>query len=179
MNHGTTSAYEEGCRCSDCRQANARRKRVWYSTNAFRGHLVALPKALEKYGFGWMLRGLCRRSKAYSPDLWYSEHKETREVAKGICQQCPVLGTCYNYAIEAKEPWGIWGGADTTERAEVITGKRRRKPIEVEDDAVDDAPSDVVRAADLLSGISAKRRKMALLLRVVEDDDAEGEVDSL
>jgi WhiB family redox-sensing transcriptional regulator len=36
--------------------------------------------------------------------------------AKKMCEECPVLKSCRNYAIEAKEPFGIWGGLTPVER---------------------------------------------------------------
>lgn len=36
--------------------------------------------------------------------------------AKFLCRNCPVRWLCLDYALEAKEPFGIWGGYTTEER---------------------------------------------------------------
>lgn len=38
------------------------------------------------------------------------------EAAKEICRTCPVRKPCLAYAIEIREPHGIWGGLNETER---------------------------------------------------------------
>jgi WhiB family redox-sensing transcriptional regulator len=37
-------------------------------------------------------------------------------IAKRICDRCPVKNLCAAYAIEAEEPFGIWGGLSPAER---------------------------------------------------------------
>lgn len=56
-------------------------------------------------------------------DLWYSDDKKKRRQAKAICNQCPVRELCLDYALEAGEPAGIWGGTSPEERHAI----RRRK----------------------------------------------------
>lgn len=36
--------------------------------------------------------------------------------AKRICRSCPVLLQCRSYAVEAEEPYGIWGATTPKER---------------------------------------------------------------
>lgn len=38
------------------------------------------------------------------------------EVAKRICRRCPVQLACLQAAVEAEEPFGIWGGLTAQER---------------------------------------------------------------
>lgn len=38
------------------------------------------------------------------------------KVAKKLCAQCPIRQECLEYAVEAKEEWGIWGGLTARER---------------------------------------------------------------
>lgn len=60
------------------------------------------------------------------PDLFFgdvmpgSAHTDIR-AAKKMCQQCPITNDCLEYAIAAKEEWGVWGGMTYQER------KRLRK----------------------------------------------------
>lgn len=69
----------------------------------------------------WQPVALCRGSHShlfFPPSV--SERKDERERrelrAKSICQVCPVGGECLEYALEIREPYGIWGGLTETER---------------------------------------------------------------
>jgi len=69
----------------------------------------------------WQDRALCRGA---NPDLFFPpqtfEKKEEREVreaqAKAVCAQCPVRLQCLEYALTTREPFGVWGGLNETER---------------------------------------------------------------
>ena len=37
-------------------------------------------------------------------------------LAKEICAHCPVLEECRDYALRAREPYGVWGGMTEEER---------------------------------------------------------------
>lgn len=115
MKHGTPSAYEEGCRCNDCKKANAKRKRKYVHKAPF--ILDALAKAIYKHGTAWMEKAVC---KNYDPELWYSEEKPERDRAKALCHTCPMETKCYIYAMDAREPHGIWGGLDPKERRDRV-----------------------------------------------------------
>ncbi|MEV5537439.1 WhiB family transcriptional regulator [Saccharopolyspora shandongensis] len=39
------------------------------------------------------------------------------EQCRAVCAECPVREQCLADALAAGEPWGIWGGLDTDERA--------------------------------------------------------------
>ncbi|WP_234356325.1 WhiB family transcriptional regulator [Blastococcus sp. Marseille-P5729] len=58
-------------------------------------------------------------------DLWFAEKPAELELAKTLCQSCPVLTECLLSAIERREPWGVWGG-QIFERGAVIATKRGR-----------------------------------------------------
>lgn len=69
----------------------------------------------------WQVRASCRgpQSAIFFPPSHFErkEDKEARERrAKGICQSCPVRKPCLDYALGIKEPHGIWGGLNETER---------------------------------------------------------------
>ncbi len=72
----------------------------------------------------WQARGLCRGNHSY---LFFppstAERKDERErrenKAKAICQVCPVQVDCLEFAMEIREPYGIWGGLTETERRQV------------------------------------------------------------
>jgi WhiB family transcriptional regulator, redox-sensing transcriptional regulator len=40
--------------------------------------------------------------------------------AKRICHACPVLEYCRDYALDAREPYGIWGAMTSTERRHLL-----------------------------------------------------------
>jgi WhiB family redox-sensing transcriptional regulator len=53
-----------------------------------------------------------------------SERKEEREArelkAKSICAGCSVQRDCLDYALDIREPHGIWGGLNEHERRELL-----------------------------------------------------------
>jgi len=40
--------------------------------------------------------------------------------AKAICSTCVVQNDCLEYAIRIREPHGIWGGMNETERKQLL-----------------------------------------------------------
>lgn len=50
------------------------------------------------------------------PELWYSTDPVEILEAKQWCRKCPLLTTCFTYALEAREGFGVWGGATAHER---------------------------------------------------------------
>ena len=44
------------------------------------------------------------------PELYFAESPSDVELAKAICQGCPVRAECLAGALERREPWGVWGG---------------------------------------------------------------------
>lgn len=55
-------------------------------------------------------------------------HHETRDEraareqrAKDICMSCPVQQACLDYALDTREPFGIWGGFTEHERRAMLT----------------------------------------------------------
>ena len=61
----------------------------------------------------WMSGAVCAQT---NPDLWFA--------AKKVCQTCPVVAECGEYAIRANILYGIWGGMTLRERQAV---KRRNR----------------------------------------------------
>lgn len=86
--------------------------------------------------YDWRDDGACRGHQA--PDIWFADEyvnpaalKEVEE-AKRICRTCPVSSACLHGALVRREPWGIWGGLTTEERA------GRRPPGPPRPEEVDD-----------------------------------------
>jgi WhiB family redox-sensing transcriptional regulator len=59
------------------------------------------------------------------PDLWFADDPARLEVAKSLCDSCPVRSACLDGALDRGEPWGVWGG-EIFERGAVIARKRPR-----------------------------------------------------
>lgn len=73
----------------------------------------------------WQVKGLCRGNHSYlffpPSNVERKEERERREhKAKAICGVCPVQDDCLEFAIEIREPYGIWGGLTETERRQVV-----------------------------------------------------------
>lgn len=58
---------------------------------------------------------LCAQS---DPDAWYPEKGSGSGWAhiRAICEQCPVIEKCRDYALKNDEPHGIWGGMTPADR---------------------------------------------------------------
>ncbi len=75
-------------------------------------------RTLEKT---WQIDAACRgpESTLFFPPT-YPERKDEREGreqrAKSICIECPVRAECLDYALQIREPHGIWGGLTEAER---------------------------------------------------------------
>ena len=76
-------------------------------------------------GEAWQARAACRgpQAAAFFPPT-HAERKEdkvAREArAKAICSTCVVQNDCLEYAIRIREPHGIWGGMNETERKQLL-----------------------------------------------------------
>jgi WhiB family redox-sensing transcriptional regulator len=69
----------------------------------------------------WRNEAACKGS---SQDIFFPEPKNPKQ-AKLICQQCPVIFECLEYALAANEEHGVWGGTTSTER-KTITNRTKR-----------------------------------------------------
>ena len=80
----------------------------------------------QRVGEAWQHRAACKgpQSAAFFPPA-QTERKEEREAreewAKSICAVCPVRLPCLDYAIEIREPHGIWGGLNEVERKQLMS----------------------------------------------------------
>ncbi len=69
----------------------------------------------------WQRKAACKgpQSAMFFPPSHFEkkDEKERRErQAKSICAQCNVKADCLTYAMDIREPHGIWGGLNETER---------------------------------------------------------------
>jgi hypothetical protein len=77
-----------------------------------------------------LLRLIRRRGKCVTAtdwDAWYRPASKSlgnaRARAANLCHGCPVLSQCREYALQAWEEYGIWGGLCEFDRA-------RRSPVQ-------------------------------------------------
>ena len=48
--------------------------------------------------------------------------------AKAICETCPAVHDCRDFALRTREPYGIWGGLSEHERASLLGLRTMRYP---------------------------------------------------
>lgn len=70
----------------------------------------------------WAGRALCAGS---DPEIFFPAHDDQGTEARQICGGCPVRAECLDYAIQADERHGIWGGLDPGERRNLRRRVRR------------------------------------------------------
>ncbi|MDH4144083.1 MAG: WhiB family transcriptional regulator [Acidimicrobiia bacterium] len=90
------------------------------------GHVSAL-----RQEEGWQFRAGCRGPAAtvfFPPPRFERKHERlSREAqAKAICFECPVQDECLEYALEIREPHGIWGGLNEAERKAILAERDDR-----------------------------------------------------
>jgi WhiB family redox-sensing transcriptional regulator len=61
---------------------------------------------------GWQTEALC--AVWPDPDVWF--RPELEDLAKAICEICPVRPECLESALARRERWGVWGGLNERER---------------------------------------------------------------
>jgi WhiB family transcriptional regulator, redox-sensing transcriptional regulator len=92
--------------------------------------MAMLPQLSAQRSTDWQQHGLCRAEDSsvfFAPA--HFEHKPEREAreakAKAICARCPVRLECLDWALETREPFGVWGGYSESERKQILLGKRK------------------------------------------------------
>jgi WhiB family redox-sensing transcriptional regulator len=85
------------------------------------------PDAVEA-DWEWQLHGSCRGADSELFFHPYGEREPSRsrreQAALAICRGCPVMARCRQYALDAREPYGVWGAMTETERADALSGRR-------------------------------------------------------
>lgn len=70
----------------------------------------------------WQKRAACA---GLETEIFYPATDEEADVAKEICNECPVREACLEYALASREKEGIWGGCTERERRRIIRQRRR------------------------------------------------------
>lgn len=73
----------------------------------------------------WQGKAACRgpHSSVFFPPPHFERKEEKlqrEERAKAICCTCPVQKPCLDYALRIREPHGIWGGLNESERKQLL-----------------------------------------------------------
>ena len=89
-----------------------------------------LPGPMD-HAWQWQRLGSCRGMDSavfFHPD---GERNPSRARctanAKEVCQRCPVMDMCREFALQTREPFGAWGGLAEAERRIIL--ERRGTPI--------------------------------------------------
>ena len=83
-------------------------------------NITRLPQPLID-AYEWQFDGACREADPetfFSPEAERGPRRRARErAAKSLCARCPVVRQCLEHALRVREPYGVWGGLTTGERA--------------------------------------------------------------
>ncbi|WP_438490818.1 WhiB family transcriptional regulator [Streptomyces sp. S186] len=77
----------------------------------------------------WRHRAVCREE---DPDLFFPLGNTGPallqiEEAKAVCRRCPVIEHCLQWALEAHQEHGVWGGTSEDERRALKRAAARRR----------------------------------------------------
>jgi Transcription factor WhiB len=62
-----------------------------------------------------------------NPDLFFDDTRQSIEAAKKKCGTCPLQAACLNFALDARQVDGVWGGHDENERRAILRRRRSAK----------------------------------------------------
>ena len=71
----------------------------------------------------WQEAAACRRTPV---ELFFPLAEQEADDAKEVCQTCLVKEPCLEFAIEAGERFGVWGGLTSQERRSLVAKRRAR-----------------------------------------------------
>ena len=139
--HGTRSAYNGGCRCDECREAQRE-----YQAMRYRGLAHVCPicdrQAVNAYGLRVHMNKMhtpAERLLAASRPAFdlnnvncagqhqamFPSTADGVDEAKAICVGCPVSVECLAWALGNGETVGVWGGVNLASRDERREARRR------------------------------------------------------
>ena len=72
----------------------------------------------------WQVNAACRgtdTSNFYHPENERGPSRVKREMrAKAVCAGCPVIENCLRWALDTREPYGVWGGLSPEGRESLL-----------------------------------------------------------
>ena len=69
----------------------------------------------------WMDAGNCR---SVSPSVFFPSDGVGVDIARQVCQDCPVKAPCLEHALRNRIDHGVWGGASERERRRILRQRR-------------------------------------------------------
>jgi WhiB family redox-sensing transcriptional regulator len=69
----------------------------------------------------WMAKGNCANK---APAMFFPSDGVGVDIARRVCDDCPVKEPCLEYALANRIDHGVWGGCSERERRRIL--KRRR-----------------------------------------------------
>ncbi len=79
-------------------------------------------RAAMEASLHWRPLAACRGD---DPELFFPGRGESTAVPQSICARCPVRVPCLEYALDANEKFGVWGGASERERRRIRRERRQ------------------------------------------------------
>ena len=67
----------------------------------------------------WHLDALCAQT---DPEMFFPNKAQVPHRAIKICDQCPVIRECLDYALKTRQDYGVWGGVTARERTRMLRG---------------------------------------------------------
>ncbi len=67
----------------------------------------------------WASYSACRDADA---ELFFAKTRVDERAALAVCSACPVVEACLEFALEARERFGVWGGTHERERRRLFRG---------------------------------------------------------
>jgi WhiB family redox-sensing transcriptional regulator len=78
----------------------------------------------------WQYQGACRNA---DPELFFLEtglrgptKRKKENAALAVCNKCPVISQCREWALRVPEIYGVWGGTTADQRLRMLNKKTRR-----------------------------------------------------
>ena len=72
----------------------------------------------------WQVNAACRgtdTSNFYHPENERGPSRVKREMrAKAVCAGCSVIENCLRWALDTREPYGVWGGLSPEDRESLL-----------------------------------------------------------
>lgn len=93
--------------------------------NAYSGQVPETRRPVD-----WRELALCRKEdpEDFFPVGATPSAKAVERHAKTICFRCPSLDPCGRWAIDNREPVGVWGGMSEAERRAILRRRGVRLP---------------------------------------------------
>jgi WhiB family transcriptional regulator, redox-sensing transcriptional regulator len=102
-----------------------------HTTTSLHDGLTPAPETMVRQPVplgAWIRRGACTSS---DPAVFFPVGSDpaaaaaAAAAAKAVCDSCRVRQECLDYALEAREESGIWGGLDEAERRSLARRRQR------------------------------------------------------